>query len=174
MEQTRTTYSFFARQLHWINAILLIVTWGLHDVMEGNDALLRLHILIGTVALVTTVLQFVWYLVDKKPAELADLTPWRKLAIHWNHRLIMLAAFLASATGLGLTLGSGLGLLPSIAEMDNIRRNIFHEPHEIASNGLLLLFLMHVVGVLSYHFTKGNTLGRMAPLLFGRNRSASS
>lgn len=172
MPQTVTTYSFFARYVHWINALLLIITFALHDVMEDNPFLLRLHILIGTLALVTTVLQGLWYLFDKKPDELPDLTPLRKLAITWNHRLIIIAAALASVTGLGITLGSGMGLLPSLADMDMVQRNIFHEPHEILSNALILLFLMHVAGVLFYQFTKGHTLGRMAPAIFNRKNRA--
>lgn len=168
MQQSPITYSFMARYLHWINAILLIVTFALHEIMEDNPTLLRLHIVLGTVALVSTVLQGIWYWVGKKPADLPDLAPWRELAIKWNHRLIMVAALLASATGLGLTLGNGLGLIPALADLQKIPHNIFHEPHEITSNLLLLLFLMHVVGVLWYQFTKGNTLGRMAPMIFGK------
>ena len=173
MQQSQITYSFMARYLHWINALLLIVTWGLHDVMEDNPFLLRVHILVGTLALVSTILQVLWYLFDKKPAKLPDLAPWRKLAIEWNHRLILIAAFLASATGLGITLGSGMGLLPSLADMGKVQKNIFYEPHEILSNALLLLFLMHVAGVLWYQFAKGNSLGRMAPRIFGRKNLPS-
>ncbi len=162
----KTTYSAVARYLHWINAALLIVTWLLHEVMEDNPSLLRLHIMFGTVALVVTAIQIVWYLVDTPPAQLPDMSPWRMAVFKWNHRLILLAALLTTATGLGITLNNGLGLFPSASSLDNLREVFFNEPHELLSTLLLLLFLAHVVGVLSYQFTKGNSLGRMAPLFF--------
>lgn len=168
MESSRTTYGVAARYLHWINAILLLGAFALHDFMEGNATLLWLHVVLGTAAFVVTAAQAVWYVVDTPPAELPGLAPWRKLAFTWNHRLILLAAFLACATGLGITLSSGVGLLPTVADLSTVRGGFFEEPHEITSQAMMLLFVMHFVGVLFYQFTKGNTLGRMAPLIFGR------
>ena len=169
-----TTYHVVARYAHWTNALLLIVAWGLHDLMADNPTLLWLHIVLGTLALITSVLQLLWYAFTAAPPKLPNMDEWRTAATRWNHRLIMLFALLAIGTGLGLTLSSGLGLLPTVADLSNLNDSafgatIFHEPHEILSMGLMLLFLMHLAGVVSYQLMKGNTLARMAPRIFGRN-----
>lgn len=102
-------------------------------------------------ALGFTIAQLVWHFSDRSPDALPGLSPLRKAAIHWNHILIMFTALFAGVTGV---------ILWQLDMIEGI--------HELMSNALVLLFLMHVAGVLFYQFTKGNTLGRMGLDVFRR------
>ncbi|MCP4142301.1 MAG: hypothetical protein GY755_18855 [Chloroflexi bacterium] len=151
MKNSALSYGLIARFLHWGNAILLILVWLSSNLDDDNVLFYAAHILPGLVALAFTILQAVWFFVDKKPDTLPDLPSWRKKAIDWNHWLIMLVSFLVTTTGVLLWQTDG-----------------GEDLHELLSSALVVLFLMHVVGVFLYQFTKGNTLNRMGIKFFDR------
>lgn len=152
MKNSAITYGKVARLLHWVNAILLVVVWLASD--SDDDSLIFYwgHIMAGLAALAFSSIQIVWHFADKTPDPLPDLPNWRKKAIDWNHWLIMLMAFLGTTTGVILW------------QTDRLE-----DFHELLSSALVLLFLIHVGGVLLYQFTKGDTLGRMGIKFFSRS-----
>lgn len=153
MKNSKQTYGSIARILHGVNAILIILVWLSHDLDGGGQLFYATHILLGLVALGFTIAQLIWYFVDRSPDALPELSPLRKMAIHWNHILIMVTATFAGVSGVVLW------------QLDRIEGI-----HELMSNALVLLFLMHVAGVLFYQFTKGNTLGRMGLDFFKQSK----
>ncbi|MFT5195544.1 MAG: cytochrome b561 [Cellvibrionaceae bacterium] len=153
MKASSGTYSLLARLVHWTNALLIIFLYFSGEAAEHGGGLgYQAHVVLGLVCLALTLVQIGLYLFGPKPAALEGLSWFRKQAIHWNHRLILLATFIATASGAFILLGS----------------DRFEELHESASLPIIVLLLMHVAGVMVYQFTKGNSLGRMAPMIFGR------
>ena len=151
MKNLAQSYGYFARLLHWINAILLIVVWLSHNLDDDGVLFYWFHIVAGLAALGFTTFQIIWHFIDKSPDPLPDLPTWRKVAIDWNHWLILITAFLGSASGV---------ILWQTDQLEDI--------HELLAVVLLLLFLMHVGGALLYQFTKGDTLGRMGIKFFSK------
>ena len=152
MNNTRFSYGNAARYIHALNAILLIITWASHDLEGEGQLFFILHIVTGLAALGFTILQLIWHYAAKSPDPLPDLSAFRKAAIHWNHILIMFTALAGGVTGVILW------------QLDNLEGL-----HDLSSNVLIVLFLMHVAGVLFYQFTKGNTLARMGLNPFNRS-----
>ncbi len=151
MKNSATTYGYIAWLLHWVNAILLIGVWLTSNLDDDSPLFYWGHIIAGLAALAFTIAQIIWHFADKTPDPLPDLPAWRKLAIHLNHWLIMLTALLGSSTGV---------LLWRMDRLEDI--------HELLSWALVLLFLMHIGGVLLYQFIKGDTLSRMGINFFSR------
>ncbi|MBT4754725.1 MAG: hypothetical protein HON98_03470 [Chloroflexi bacterium] len=144
MKNSANTYGSIPRFLHWVNALLIILVWFSSNIDDDSILFYWGHMMLGIATLVFTLAQIIWFFVDKKLDPLPDLPKWRKIAIHWNHILIMLIAFLVAASGIFLW-----------------QTDQFEDFHELLSIGLVLLFLMHVAGTFLYQFTKGKTLARM-------------
>jgi len=152
MKNSALTYGSIARWLHWVNAILLIVVFLTSDLEDGSPLFYWGHIMAGLAALGFTTVQIVWHFADKTPDALPDLPNWRKMAINWNHWLIMITAFLGTTSGVILW-----------------QTDTLEDFHEFLAAALVLLFLMHVGGVFLYQFTKGDSLGRMGLKIFKRS-----
>ncbi len=152
MQNTANNYGSIARLLHWVNALLLIVAWLTSSFDSDSPLFYWGHIMAGLAALGFTIAQIVWHFANRNPDPLPGLPGWRKLAIQWNHWLILLTALLGTSTGVILWLTDSL-----------------EDIHELVSWILVLLFLMHVGGAFLYQFIKGDTLGRMGLKLFNRS-----
>ncbi|MCP4418920.1 MAG: hypothetical protein GY805_20070 [Chloroflexi bacterium] len=167
MKSTSTNYGTLARLLHWTSAILIIVLWIMGKIMTNGEVaqLYKLHVTIGLIVLVLTVVRIVWIFMDSRPDDLT-LAGWRKLAFTWNHRLILLISLLLGVSGVSILLLSGLGLSPANVAPDLIKDVPPVFVHNLGSLLMLLLFVMHVAGILHYQFKEGDTLGRMGLKLF--------
>jgi len=153
--------------LHWLSAILIIVMMlsGLVGSKIAQDSLLRLNLIkihgtIGLVVLLLTALRLFFYFTSEHPAPL-EMPEWRKQAFAWNHRLIYIVIVALLLTGVGMLLSSGIGLATTNITADKIVDSLPRTIHGILPKFFLFLFVMHVVGVLHYQFTKGKTLSRM-------------
>ncbi len=169
MKGNSENYGTLARLLHWTSATLIIVLWIMGKVMTNgeNGQLYKVHVTIGLIVLVLTVVRLVWMFKDAHPTDLPMLS-WRLQAFKWNHRLMLLVILLLLFSGVGMLLLSGLGLSPANVAPDLIEDVPPVFAHRIGSLFMALLFLMHVGGVFHYQFTEGNTLSRMGLNLFKR------
>jgi len=169
MKGNSANYGTLARLLHWTSATLIIVLWIMGKVMTNGEVaqLYRAHVTIGLIVLVLTVVRIVWIFMDNRPDDLS-MPGWRKQAFTWNHRLLYLVILLMVLSGISTLLLSGIGLSPANVAPDLIKDVPSVTGHQIGSLFILLLFLMHVGGVLQYQFTEGNTLSRMGLNWFKR------
>ena len=160
------TYSRKSQIFHWTGAFLVIGLWTSGTVMEdaGSESLgnllLRLHVGVGMLLAIHTVSRLLTLLRKGRPSAL-PMEAWREKAFEWNHRLIYLVLFLLFATGLATLLSNGVGLSPFGLQASDIEEVISLEIHEILSNAILALFIMHVAGVIHYQLKEGDTLSRM-------------
>ena len=79
-----------------------------------------------------------------------------------NHYGLYLALLLLSATGIGMLIAAGSVPLPG----QTYKPDLYGETgpaelHEAPAIILMILFVMHVVGVVFYQFTQGRTMRRM-------------
>jgi cytochrome b561 len=144
MKNSANTYGKISRFLHWGNAVLLLIVWIASEFDDDGILFYWSHMQLGIAAFFLTLVQILWNFIDKTPKELPEMPKWRRIAIDWNHKLILLVALLGSGTGFFLW-----------------KTDQFEDMHEIFGTALVFLFIMHVAGTFLYQFTKGNTLARM-------------
>ena len=166
MKDQPTNYSRPAKLFHWLSAILIIVIWVLGAVMTKlgdtplQTQLYRTHIGIGLIILLITIVRIVWLFIDVHPKPL-PMASWRRVAFVWNHRLLYIVIVLQLVSGVAMLLLSDLSIIPNLITPDLIQDVPPRNAHHLLAKVFLLLFVMHVVGVLSYQFKAGQTLARM-------------
>ncbi len=144
---------------HWSSAVAIIAMWPLGKIMVGSKPpsqfLYSIHVGLGLVIAGVTLVRVIWVWRRTEPAEL-DMPRWERLLFVANHYVLygLLAALSISGIGILLTAGSfdAFALAKTITAGDR---------HEIVANLFLVMFLMHVAGVIYYQVRKGRTLRRM-------------
>lgn len=160
--------------LHWLLAlaILLAVVFGgfVLDGMENVNAhkpgLLRMHVTLGLLILVFTVVRLVLRASTAKPVPLVSGKPaMDKLAVGIHHLLYALTVVVALA-GVALAYSAGLfgflyqhtGSLPK-----DFEDFAAHGVHGLAAYALLGVALLHAAGALQHQFIlKDGILARMS------------
>lgn len=185
MMNDKTRYGVVAVTLHWLIALSVIGLYIVGFIMEDMKPslqqfeLYQLHKSFGISVLVLTVIRLVWRLANPQPELPPTMEPWQQLAAkaaHWGFYALLLAAPLAgwamvSASSLNIpTVIFGVFTLPQIeliaASPDKqALEGTFSELHELAANGLLALFIVHVAAALYHHIKLRDTvLLKMLPL----------
>ncbi len=178
-------YGLVAVILHWLIALSVIGLYAVGTIMEDMKPsltqfeLYQLHKSFGISVLVLTVLRLVWRIANRQPGLPPGMPGWQKLAAkatHWGFYALLLAAPIAgwamvSASSINIpTVIFGIFTLPHIEFISSspdkqALEGIFGEMHELAANGLLALFIVHV-GAAFYHHIKlrDSVLLKMLPL----------
>jgi cytochrome b561 len=160
--------------LHWLLAIAILLAIGFGSLVLDDMAntsihkpgLLRMHITLGILILVFTIVRLIVRARAAKPAHLVTDSPMMdKLAIGIQHLLYTLTVLVALA-GLALAFSAklfavlyqGVGSLPK-----DFEGFIAHEVHGVLAYILLAAIAVHVAGALKHHFIlKDGIMSRMA------------
>lgn len=134
--------------------------WPLGKIMVGvidepSQFLYSIHVGLGLVVAVVTLARVVWVFRSQSPEEL-DMPRWEKLLFVANHYVLYGLLGILSLTGIVTLLSVGSLDAVALRKGDGPK-----EQHEIASTVFLLMFVMHVAGVIYYQVKKGKTLRRM-------------
>lgn len=160
-------YGRMTRTLHWVSALLLLGMAASGAVMtrlsEGvvQSGLYRLHVGLGLLVLLLTIVRLAWRFRDPWPAAPPGLSAGRERVFKWNHILLYAFVIVSLASGAGTLLLSGLSLSPAGVSPDLIQEVLPKKAHVVASRIFVVLFLMHLVGVVQYQMKTGDTLSRM-------------
>ena len=165
MEIAPTTYGRMTQILHWVSALLILIMWPMGFYMaqaSGDvDGLYTAHVALGYLVLLLTLARIVVFVREPHPEPLAGLSPWNERLFMGIHRLMILALFILATSGIGMLALSEISLLPSGVSAADIDDVAPRDGHGLFSRLFLLLLVAHVVGVIRYQVTKGDTLGRM-------------
>ena len=166
LRNTASNYGRIAQMFHWLSALLILIMWPMGIIMTriseaSAGQLYRAHSMIGMLVLILTILRLIWLFVDKQPEHPGDVEPWRKQAFIWNHRLLYIGLLVLAISGISMLLASGISLPPTDLTPEAITDSRPQQAHHLLSKVFIALLVMHIAGVLNYHFTKGNTLARM-------------
>ncbi len=161
-------YSQLSIGLHWLSALLVLSLWPMGKIMDQDDVgfrgagLYSIHIWVGLVVCSLTILRAVHHLSSAKPERLA-MPRWQRILFVLNHYGLYLVLLAASLTGIGMLLRAGFLPRPfsSFKPIIFERSNGPTELHETISTVFMLLFVLHIVGVVSHQATHGRTLRRM-------------
>ena len=172
-------YSFIARLLHWLIAGLIIAQYMLAELSEWAEdsgsvverlALLANHKSIGMTVLALAIIRLVWRLFNTPPSLPSAMPKWQQLASHAAHWLIYLLIFCLPLSGWLMSSANAYSVswfnifvFPDLIGADKSSASFFHSVHEIMTEVLFVIVVVHIVAALKHHYIdKDGVLGRMA------------
>ncbi len=146
--------------------VLLMIPLGIvmTRLSDSTDptALYRLHVALGLIVLLLTLVRVIWRFVDTPPVPLT-MPPWRQLVFKTVNAGLYLGLILIVLTGLTMLIGSGMVPVPSEVVPNEIEDIPPRVAHRVLAWVFIVIVLSHLAGVISYQLKKGDTLGRMLP-----------
>ena len=166
MNASAAVWNPVARSLHWLMAALLILQWatGEWDDLLGEP----FHFSLGIVVLLLAVVRIAWRLTHAAPARAGAPTLPDRIA-GLVHVLFYVAMVALPITGIlwrqarGKIIDVfGVVQIPQFLEPSKAFARQMHDLHEIGATVFLVLFILHVLGVLKRVLVdKDDTLKRM-------------
>ena len=162
---TQQTYGSIARTMHWCSLALISLMVMLGMTMTridggANDAMYRAHVAVGLLVSVITIARVIWRIVEPTP-EPIPMPPWRRRLYLANHYGLYIGLVLLALTGISILVSNDAGIAPWSIHAADIEESSAGDAHFALVIVYTGLYLMHVIGVLSYQRTKGDVLARM-------------
>ena len=160
----RYAYGNFAKLLHWLIAVILVVQfalgWLMPDIRRGMEpgVAMHMHISIGIVVLALIVVRLLWRLTHPV-APAPELPRWQSVAseaVHWLLYLLVFVTtlsgwFFASARGWSLAF-FGLFPLPALVAQGSAVGRAIGGIHESIVWVLLAVVAIHLAAALLHVF----------------------
>jgi cytochrome b561 len=170
LKSTSTHYGSVAIAIHWTSALAVILTFVAGFTVANvappaeQAPILIVHIVLGTIVFVLTLLRVLWWIVaDRHPKPPAEQPRWQRVTATVVH-LALYAILLLMATS-GITTIVLSGALPTILSggpVPDFSDLIPRIAHGMMSKMLLGLFAVHVGAALYHQFIRRDRLlGRM-------------
>lgn len=173
-------YTTTAITLHWLVALLIVITFPLgvyvHELPLSplKLQLVSYHKWIGVTIFLLTLVRLAWRMKHTPPSLPATIPFWQQRAAHGLHHLLYMLLLFIPISGWLMSSAKGvpvvyLGLvqLPDLVGKDKALGNLLQEVHEVLNFGLLALIGLHVAAAVKHHFIdRDTTLLRMLP--FGK------
>lgn len=169
LKSTTERYGAVAIAIHWVSALAILgllvsgfIAAGMDDA-AAKAGILRIHAVVGVTILVLTVLRILWWwLLDRRPAELANLPRWQAIGAHAVHGLLYLSILVMVASGIGMVALSGAAdALFGSAPLPDFTEYAPRIPHGATSRLMLLLLALHIGAALYHQFRGERILARM-------------
>lgn len=172
-------YTYVARLLHWLVAALIVAQYVLAELSEWAKeadsvverlALLANHKSMGMTILVLVAVRLTWRLFNKPPVLPLAMPGWQKFSSHVAHWLIYglifclpLSGWLMSSANSYSVSWFNLFVFPDLVAADKSLADFFHSTHEIMTEVLFVVVVVHVLAALKHHYLdKDGVLSRMA------------
>ena len=175
LKDSRQDFGLISICIHWLSALLVFFLFGLGVYMVDlgyYDPWYHkgpaLHISLGLLLFLLTLLRLLWRALNPTPEELVHQR-LQALAAKGAKLLLYLAIFALVASGYLITPAEGkpaemFGLLkiPALIELNADQVDLTGEIHEYLAWGLVLLAAAHAAAALIHHFVwRDRTLVRM-------------
>ncbi|WP_169545136.1 cytochrome b [Sneathiella aquimaris] len=176
MEASSKGYTPVSKILHWLIAASILGLIGLGWWMVGLSYYdkwyhqgLELHRSIGSLALALASFFLIWKIFAPKPPLQRELLWYEIMAAKVVHGLLLVAMFLAPASGYIISTSAGasftfFGLfdIPAIFKVANSSRDLAISVHYFVTYGIGIIALFHAGAALKHQLLDGhNTLKRM-------------
>lgn len=177
IRNSQHAYGWPAITLHWVVALLIIVTFGLGlwmgevPLRDDRPYYYAIHASLGITLLVILVLRIVWALLNPAPDAPAGTPPWQHAAARLTHlslyvltlATVLFGWFLASVEDTPIVpLAFGLVPLPSPLPLPHSAEDFLEEAHEIAAYALIAVASLHILAGLWHHYVmRDDTMRRM-------------
>ena len=168
MKSTSTRYGSVAVTIHWLSAgfILALLASGFRaaSLVDGTakTALLSLHVPLGMIILVLTVMRILWWLIaDRKPDASTDSSALQAFTARIVHFLLYVFILVLGGSGTAMMIQSGAGDIlfgASEAALPDFQKLAPRMPHGFAARAAIALTVLHVGAALYHHFIKQDGL----------------
>jgi len=169
------TYDRTTIWLHWLTPGLLVVLWGLAQIIDfwpagsmGRVAARSMHLALGLALVIAVLARLIWRHTGGRtlpPAE-AGLLGLAARVTHWALYGLLAVALVAGMANTWVRGDSFFGVfkLVSFAPGDKAMRSLIGELHEVPTNLILIVAGVHAAAALFHHFIKRDgVLRRMLP-----------
>ena len=171
-------YNGVAIVLHWLVALLIVLTTGLALFREAFSQqavwMISAHKVSGICVLVLGLSLFLWRLGHPPPAFPYELNRWEAALAKSVHQLLCALLILVPLAGwIFVSLASetrpldyrGFDSVPKLWLAENDPASgAWHEAHELLGFALIGLFLVHFIGALRHQFWGSSALRNRMPL----------
>ncbi|MEQ1900269.1 MAG: cytochrome b/b6 domain-containing protein [Devosia sp.] len=164
LKSTSSRYGGLAIALHWSSAVAVILTFAAGFVVADinpQPALLLVHIGLGSIVFLLTLLRLVWWVVGdrNRPASPEGDPAWQKVAARAVHGALYVILVLMATSGIVTVLLSGA--IPTVVAGGPVPDLSALAPrlaHGAMSKILLALFAGHVGAALWHQFVRRDHL----------------
>ena len=156
--------------IHWVTALLIIVLFPMGKYMTGlepadKEGIIKIHAILGIVIFLLTILRSWFFFKSPRPANLKTGSKFNDKLTVWVHNSFYILLLGISVSGIA-TMVSGnyiKALSTGNMELINSSPSLYSlNAHDLIANIIMLLFVMHVVGVLKHYIsTKENVIRRI-------------
>ena len=172
-----TRYSGTAKTLHWLIALMLLISLSVGLYMTGlklSPEKLKLyswHKWAGVTIFMLVVLRAIWRLFHTPPPLPAEMPAWQKYTAEATHYLLYALMFaiplsgwlMSSAKGFQ-TVYFGVLPLPDLLQKNQELGELLTTVHEYLNYTLIGVAVLHAAAALKHHFIdKDDVLRRMLP-----------
>lgn len=170
MKSTETDFGTVAKTIHWASALLVIVLIvtgfraGFSEDVATKAAALRIHLPVAILTLFLTLGRLIWWWrFDRKPDPVPGSPAWQEAIAQWTHRALYLLLLIMLASGVGLSVLSGLpDALFGAADFPDLAAYPPRAGHGIGARVIVVLVALHAGAALFHHvIVKDRTLRRM-------------
>ncbi len=179
---TKTTYGYVTRILHWLIALLIAGQIGLGFLMqtmanspEAQFSLYQWHKSLGFLILGLAFIRVFWFAANPHPSPSSDVNQFEWRVAKAVHRLLLAMTILVPVTGWAIVSTSPLGIpsyvfdlfvMPNIPlPVSDADETLWSWLHTICVYGSMGLIALHAGAALYHHFfRRDETLRRMIKL----------
>lgn len=168
LKSTAKRYGAVAITIHWVTALAILgmLISGTVAARTLDDAsktgILRIHAIIGSAILALTLFRLVWWwLLDKKPADVAGMPKVQAKASHWLHWTFYGVILVMASSGLATLVLSGANLIifgGAPGPLPDFEGLVPRTVHGLLSRVLIALLIGHIGAALYHQFIKGDRL----------------
>ncbi len=163
-------YSKGTIAIHWLTVLLIVILFPLGKYMAGLEpgekmGLVRIHVMLGMITFILTIIRSWLFFKAPRPADIKTGSKFNdKLAV-WIHNAFYFLLFGIAISGIVTLILDGYGQALRNGNSGSIKSSgkiPSLKGHEIMVVMLMLLFVMHVIGVVKHYImVKENTLKRI-------------
>jgi cytochrome b561 len=172
-------YTPVAQTFHWVIAALIvtqfILAWTADDLPLGMHklGLLARHKSFGMTVLMLAVLRLLWRFTHRPPALPAGMTSAERILAHATHIAFYVLLFAMPLTGWLMSSAKNYSVSwfgwftwPNLIGQNETAFNFLKSTHDILSDVLLAIAVLHVLAALKHHFwNRDDVLVRMLPFI---------
>ncbi len=157
--------------IHWLTALLILVLFPLGKYVEELEQIeklefLKIHVIVGIIVFVLSIYRSYLYFKSPRPPHLKTGSEFNDKLIIWVHNIFYILLFLIPVTGIVALITTGYGeavFARDISLVKPHKGSIPLETHEILSTIMMIVFALHVIGVIKHKIlTKENTIKRIS------------
>jgi cytochrome b561 len=170
-------YGVVAQTFHWVIAALIVTQFVLANLEDDLPigahklALLARHKSFGMTVLMLAILRLLWRLKNPPPELPPGMTPLERRLARATHALFYVLLFAMPITGWMMSSAKNYSVSwfgwftwPNLIGKNETAFNVLHSTHEILSDVLFVVAILHILAALKHHFwNKDNVLLRMLP-----------